>query len=123
MWRGGLHHWGAHSRSEEAGLGMCGGPWVGAAPPSPRDVSASVCSATGAAMPAKLHSASLSAWPVPGTGCWGAGMVVAVQRGMNYLQNLQAVEARESFPWDTGDLVSREASAVKRRASNASASL
>lgn len=52
----------------------------------------------------------------------GGGDVVAVQRGMNYLQNLQAVEARESFPWDTGDLVSREASAVKRRARNASAS-
>lgn len=48
------------------------------------------------------------------------GVVVAVQRGVSHLQNLQTVEARESFSWDPGDLVSREASAVKRRASNAS---
>lgn len=52
-----------------------------------------------------------------------AGAVVALQRGASYLQNLQAVEARESFSWDHGDLVSREASAVKRRASNVSTSL
>lgn len=49
--------------------------------------------------------------------------MVALQKGRNYLQDLQVVEARESFPWDPGDLVSREASAVKRRASNVSASL
>jgi len=42
------------------------------------------------------------------------GAVMALQRGVNYLQNLQAVQARESFPWDSGDLVSREASAVKK---------
>lgn len=55
---------------------------------------------------------------------WGqAGTGIALQRGASYLQNLQAVEARESFPWDPGDLVSREASAVKRRASPVSTSL
>lgn len=50
------------------------------------------------------------------------GILVSLQRGESYLQNLQAVEARESFPWDPGDLVSGEASAAKRKASNVSTS-
>lgn len=55
---------------------------------------------------------------------WGeAGTGIALRGEASYLQNLQAVEARESFPWDPGDLVSREASAVKRGASHVSTSL